>query len=62
MRRLDGFVSVLVQRAASDGPRLGYWHASACQRVGRVRKLRAVEPRPSSLLGMTKKEDMREVL
>jgi hypothetical protein len=27
-----------------------------------VRKLRAVEPRPSSLLGMTKKEDMREVL
>jgi len=29
---------------------------------GRVRRLRAVEPRPSSLLGMTKKKDMREVL
>jgi hypothetical protein len=29
---------------------------------GRVRRLSAVEPRPSSLLGMTKKEDIREVL
>ena len=27
-----------------------------------VRKLRAVEPKPSSLLEMTKKGDMREVL
>jgi len=46
----------------SEGPRLGYWHVSACQWVGRVRKVRAVEPRPSSFLGMTKKENMREVL
>jgi len=29
---------------------------------GRVRRLRAVEPRPSSLLGITMKKDMREVL
>jgi len=36
-------VSVLAQRVASEGPRVGEWHVSACQRVGRVRKLRAVE-------------------
>ena len=45
-RELDGLVSVLAQRAASERPR---W-------------TRAVEPRPPSLLGMTKKKDMREVL
>ena len=29
---------------------------------GRVRRTRAAEPRSSSLLGMSKKEDLREVL
>ena len=27
-------LSVLAQRAASEGPRLGKWHVSACQWVG----------------------------
>ena len=46
MRRLANLGSVLAQCAASEGPR---W-------------TRAVEPMMSSLLGMTKKENMREVL
>jgi len=46
----DWSFPVLAQCALEDSPRLGYWHVSACQWVGKLRALRGSTRLPAVLI------------